>query len=59
MDAFGQPVALTFDEPISDLPEPQRSDFQIMIDERVDELVHRTMNQYRDLMWKEMAQDHK
>ena len=56
---YGHPIALTFDEELQRLPEPQRSDYQILVDERVDEIVHLTMSKYRDQVWKEMAEDHK
>ena len=56
---YGHPVALTFDEQLSRLPEPQRSDYQILVDERVDEIVHKTMSKFRDQVWKEMADERK
>jgi hypothetical protein len=34
------PMALQIDEELKNLPEPQRTDYQILIDERADELVH-------------------
>lgn len=36
-----------------------RSDYQILVDERADELVHKVMTKYRDQIWKEMAEDRK
>jgi len=52
-------MALYFDKELKDLPEPVRSDYQILVDERADELVHQVMSKYRDQIWKEMAQDRK
>lgn len=55
---YGQtPTALTFDEQLQSIPEPQRSDYQILVDERVDEIVHKTMSKFRDHMWKEMTEE--
>lgn len=41
------------------MPEPARSDYQILVDERADELVHNVMSKYRDQIWREMAEDRK
>lgn len=49
------PMALQIDEELKNLPEPQRTDYQILIDERADELVHKVMSKYRDKIWKEMS----
>ena len=40
---YGVPRALTYDEELQKLPEPERTDFQIMVDEKVEELVQATM----------------
>ena len=56
---FGLPVALYFDKELKNVPEPARSDYQILVDERADELVHKVMSKYRDTIWKEMAEDRK
>lgn len=48
-------MALQIDEELKNLPEPQRTDYQILIDERADELVHKVMSKYRDKIWKEMS----
>lgn len=56
---YGVPVALYFDKELANIPEPMRSDYQILVDERADELVHKVMTKYRDQIWKEMAEDRK
>ena len=55
----GIPMALQIDEQLKSLPEPQRTDYQILVDERADELVHIVMSKYRDQIWGEMAQARK
>lgn len=58
-NSMGIPMALQIDEQLKSLPEPQRTDYQILVDERADELVHIVMNKYRDRIWKEMAEARK